>query len=148
MRLALLGAVAMMGFLAPAHAGEAAAKPEVVKSTVVPSKIGDIYTADRLRDPFSPIGASSGGSNFKHKYFNIHNLELSAIMKDGETTYALLVDQVYSVSFILRKGRLYDSKSKRVRGITGIIDIRKKTVKLVAPDQDVQVYRLGEEAEI
>lgn len=127
----------------------AATRAEVKSSTPTPS-VSSVYTAERLRDPFQLSG--SGASAVAEKAFtiddfNMHNLVLRGTMKDGGADYALLSDREFGVAFILRNGKLYDSKRKAVPGVTGRIHLKEKTVELTGPDGDVQVLRLGEEEE-
>ena len=122
---------------------------EVKSSTAAPASVATIYTADKLRDPFQRPSAGSGkagsGRVFAREDFNIHNLSLHGVMKDAGTGYALFSDTVFGVSFVLRKGKLYDEKGKAVPGVTGAIDMKRKNVHLMTSDQDVQTFRLGEE---
>lgn len=141
-------AVAAAAAAAPA-AAPAVTKPEVKASTPTPT-ISSIYTAERLRDPFQPGGTGASAAaekSFTIDDFNVHNLVLRGTMKDGASDYALLSDREFGVAFILRNGKLYDSKRKAVQGVTGRIHLKEKTVELTGPDGDVQVLRLGEEEE-
>jgi len=100
-----------------------------------------------MRDPFR--GASSGRAashaRLLRRGFNIHNLSLRGLMKDTAADYALFSDPVYGVTFVLRKGKLYDGKGKAVPGVTGSLNIKQKTAHLMTPESDVQTFRLGEE---
>lgn len=129
-------------------AGAAAAPVAEVKSSTPPITVASIYTVEKLRDPFQRGGASTAAGSSKEfvlEDFSIHNLSLKGLLKDSGTDYALLVDREFGLSFVLRKGRLYDQKNKPVPGITGTIDIRQKQVNVMTMDKDVQVLRLGEE---
>lgn len=123
--------------------------PEVKTSTATAPTVSGIYTADRLRDPFqratSGGGGAAAGKAFAPEDFNIHNLSLRGVMKDAAADYALLVDSNFGVSFVLRKGKLYDEKGKVVPGVTGSLNIKQKTASLMTREKDVQVFRLGEE---
>lgn len=129
------------------------AKPGDVKISTAPAAAevvdpGTIYTAEKLRDPFRQLSASAGGvatHPFSLDDFNIHNLSLRAIMKDRSISYALFSEQAYGVTFILRGSKLYDQKGKVVPGVTGALNIKQKTAHLTTQDNDVQVFRLGEE---
>lgn len=155
--LAVAGALALRGPLLlsaqPAAAPVAAAAPVplVVQASTPTATISSIYTVEKLRDPFGHGGGGGAGAAaaklFSPDDFNIHNLSLRGIMKDASSDYALLSDPEFGVTFILRKGKLYDSKNKTVPGVTGRIDVKQKTVDLVTQDKDVQVFRLGEEEE-
>ncbi len=143
---------------APAPAPAAAApavKPADVKASTAPAaatELADpsqIYTAEKLRDPFRQLSANSGDGAATHSFtaddFNIHNLSLRGMMKDRRADYALFADPAFGVTFVLRGGRLYDPKGRPVPGVTGGLDIRRKTAHLMTKDSDVQTFRLGEE---
>lgn len=142
---------ALLVVVALARAGEAAppaaAKPEVKASTPA-ATVASIYTADRIRDPFIAGGLGGGGGAsakpFTHEDFNIHNLQLKGIMKDGADNYAMLNDQEFGVSFVLRRGKLYDMKNKPIANVKGTISAKERTVRLEGPEGDVQVLRLGQ----
>lgn len=141
------GALALAGAARAAEPVPAAKAPEVKASTAAPVNIATLYNVDRLRDPFQKASASGKAAPrpFTRADFDIHNLSLRGIMQDAGTGYALFGDTVYGVTFVLRKGKLYDDKGKAVPGVTGSLDLRKKTVHLMTREQDVQTFRLGEE---
>jgi len=108
--------------------------------------IESIYTAEKLRDPF--LRAATGGVStkpFSPDDFSIHNLSLRGIMKDKAADYALFSDNSFGVTFILRRGKLYDGKGKPVEGVSGSLNIRQKSAYLKTAESDVQTFRLGEE---
>jgi Tfp pilus assembly protein PilP len=79
--------------------------------------------------------------------FSIHSLNLKGIMKDGAGAYAILADGQTSASFVLKGGVLFDFRNKRVPGVTGTIQMRRKTVTLMTADKDVQPLKMGEAGE-
>ncbi|MBI5630353.1 MAG: hypothetical protein HY921_05665 [Elusimicrobia bacterium] len=144
--------LAVLMFLAgvSTQALEPGGKPVEVKASTAPApSVGSIYTVEKLRDPFTPAASGSSRANtgkpFDREDFNIHNLSLKGIMKDSGVEYALFNDNNFGVSFILRKGKLYDDRGKMVAGVAGSINVKKKTAHLMTEDKDVQVFRLGEE---
>ena len=118
------------------------APPPTTPQVLTPSMI---YNASNLRDPFRK--ASSGSSlpqkAFKISNFNIHNLDLRGLMRDSKSSYALLIDTSYGISFILKGGKLYGPQGKPIPGISGHLDEKRKTVYLKAQEGDVQVLRMG-----
>ena len=134
----------------PAPVPAPASAPVEVKASTAPAapSISSIYTVERLRDPFVPGGMGGGGGSkdkpFTPQDFNIHNLTLKGIMKDGAENYALLYDTEFGLSFILRKGRIFDTKNKPIPNVKGTIVAKEKTVRLQAAEGDVQVLRLGQ----
>ena len=150
-RMAAALAVLALGPASAAEVGPstAAVKGAQVHASTTPT-VGSIYTVDRLRDPFATATGSSGGGSgkpFTAEDFNIHNLSLRGLMKDAGTAYALFTDAQFGVTFILRSGKLYDPKGKPVKGVSGSLDLKKKTAHLMTQDKDVQVFTLGEKAE-
>lgn len=122
---------------------------EASTPTARPRTVEDVYAGSKLRDPFSPNqagGGRAGGAarQFKLEDFSIHNLELKGILRDSAGSYAVLVDGGAGVGFILRDGKLFDYKNKRIPGVRGKVDYGRKTVVLMTPDNDVQTLRLGE----
>jgi len=108
------------------------------------ASVSSIYTGGQYRDPFSPLGASAEPSKkFTRADFNIHHLALRGIMDDGHSGYALFTDPGYGVSFVLKRGRLYDERGHEMPGVWGTINIRAKTAELATSDEDVQPFRLG-----
>jgi hypothetical protein len=167
MILAPFAVLASLALAAPAPAPSSAPVPArpgapvlstgtltgVVKSTAatyVPASPSTIYTAEKVRDPFT-LGGGGGGSISSHPFnldeFSIHNLTLRGLMKDRAADFALFTDNSYGNSLILKHGRLYDPKGKPIPRVTGKLDVRRKTATLQTEDQDVQVFRLGEEGE-
>ena len=144
-------ALLLLGTASRAQAAGAAAPAEVDASTPT-MPISSIYTVEKLRDPFIKGGGSAsfavaGPKEFSIEDFNIHNLSLKGLMKDAGMDYALLVDKEFGLSYVLRKGRLYDIRNKPLPGISGTIDIKAKQVNVMTADKDVQVLRLGEDEE-
>ena len=138
---------------APVAAPKPATGPAAeVKASSAPATPDMIYTAERLRDPFTAFvggggasGANASGKAFNKEDFNIHNLSLRGIMKDSSADYALFTDNGFGVAFILRRGKLYDGKNKPVRGVAGRLHLKQKTAELETADHDVQIFRLGED---
>ena len=131
-------------------ASTGAAKMPVGTST---QTVSSIYTGDRSRDPFLPaaMGATSsvrrvvddskpGGP----EQVDIHGMSLRGIMRDVKVDYALFTYEGGG-TYMLRGGKLYNERNKLVPGITGAIRLKQKTVELITPDKDVQVFRLGED---
>lgn len=153
MTAALTTAKALAGLAASVLLAQAPAAPAQVKASTeaasAPLTVDKIYTAARLRDPFMKGGGGAGGAlkPFAPEDFSIHNLTLVGLMKDRGSDYALFNDNAFGVSFILRKGRLYDSKNKPVARVTGSLNVKQKAAHLMTEDGDVQMFQLGGEEE-
>ena len=113
--------------------------------------VSSIYTGDRVRDPFLP--AAMGGTSTRRvtdaktggpEVVDIHGMTLRGIMKDSKIDYALFSSEGGG-TYLLRGGKLYNERNKPVPGISGAIKLKQKTVELITPDRDVQVFRLGED---
>lgn len=112
--------------------------------------VKDVYQVGGQRDPFIPLtgGAAArpvaAASSFSEKdgpvTINIHEAELKALMGTGKKLMALIHDPVSHTTYILKRGRLYDRKDKRVPGISGAI--QGKSVLLMTKDKDVQWLKL------
>ena len=143
----------------PASAGPAPS-PIVATSTAAAhlpigsstQTVSSIYTGDRSRDPFLPaaMGATSARRVDDSKAgggldaVDIHGMSLRGIMKDPKVDYALFSYEGGG-TYLLRGGKLYNERNKPVPGITGAIRLKQKTVELITPDKDVQIFRLGED---
>lgn len=151
--LVLLLATAGSAFAGAATAPAAAVAASSAAASVAASTqtVSTIYTGDRVRDPFLP--AAMGASSPRRRddaqadgpeVVDIHAMTLRGIMKDESIDYALFTSES-GASYLLRGGRLYNERHKAVPGIRGFIKIKQKTVELITPDKDVQVFRLGED---
>jgi hypothetical protein len=144
---------------APAAAAAAAVHKGVATSTgtVLPigastQTVSSLYTGDRVRDPF--MASAMGGAAHTRRpedakaegpeVVDIHGMSLRGIMRDPKVDYALFTAESGG-TYLLRGGKLYNERNKPVPGITGSIKLKQKTVELVTPDKDVQVFRLGED---
>lgn len=140
----------LLGLLAgAAQAAPIKKKSEAVqKSTVTaPTSVLTVYTASKKRDPF--IKMSGGRRTVKTEAdgaagFSIHNLSLRAVMKDQRMGFALFTDNETGLSYLFRKGKLYNERRKRVRGVMGTLNIRRKSVHLFTSGKDSKDFRLGQ----
>lgn len=140
----------------PALAGPAPSPEPVAASTAAAQGLGvstqtvsSLYTGDRVRDPFLPAAMGSSARRVEEKtdgpeVVDIHALLLRGIMRDARVDYAIFGSE-NGGTYLLRGGRVYNDRNKRVPGITGRINLKQKTVELMTPDKDVQIYRLGED---
>ncbi len=112
--------------------------------------VSTLYTGDRVRDPFLPPSMGGGPARPRDRNapfaVDIHALQLHGIMKDAKSEFALF-SMDNGATLVLRDGRLFDDRNKRVPGITGRIRIKQKRAELVTADRDVQIFSLGESAE-
>ena len=140
--------VLLLATAGPASAGPA---PSPAGTAVSTQTVSSIYTGDRVRDPFLP--STMGGTSSRRvddartegpEVVDIHGMMLRGIMKDPKVDYALFSSEGGG-TYLLRGGKLYNERNKAVPGITGAIKLKQKTVELVTPDKDVQVFRLGED---
>ncbi|MCX5788969.1 MAG: hypothetical protein NTX64_10760 [Elusimicrobia bacterium] len=155
----LTGAAAWLAASAACAMAAPPAAPAV--STQTASTVDGLYPIAGLRDPFVPVpgGSGRGGAAaaptdaegsampaglMPPEEFSIHALALKGVMEDRSGALAVLVDSKYGASFVLKQGRLYDVKNKPVPGVTGVVKVKQKTVRLTTPERDVEVLRMGE----
>lgn len=142
--LALAASAAPEAAVAGAQA--AAAQSLIGAST---HTISSLYTGDRVRDPFLPasMGATAptraAEDGAEPAATDIHSLRLRGLMKDRSSDFAIFGSDT-GQTYLLRAGRLFDGRNKRVPGVTGRIQLKQKRVELVTSDKDVQVFVLGE----
>jgi len=137
---------------AAAHKGVATSTGTVLPIGASTQTVSSLYTGDRVRDPFmaSAMGCAAHTRRADDvktegpEVVDIHGMSLRGIMRDPKIDYALFTAE-NGGTYLLRGGRLYNERNKPVPGITGSIKLKQKTVELVTPDKDVQVFRLGED---
>ncbi len=140
----------LAAFLLPAAVFAAPAGVDRSTGPARPRTVEDIYQGAKYRDPFRKVTAAASRSaaskaEFEIQDFSIHEVELKGIMKDGKGSFAVIVDIATGASLVLRKGRVYTFRNKRIPGVTGRINVAQKTVVLLTADKDVQTLRLGED---
>lgn len=128
-----------------------AQEPVVVSvSTPVPT-VEQVYRPANMRDPLavstlfgnehSPKAAAMV-SNVSKSTFSVYNLSLTGIMEDSRSKEALLADKTTGLIYILKGGKLLDSRKKQVPGVTGVI--KGKQVILLTEDKKVHQLNLHE----
>lgn len=143
---------------AQAPAPKPATAPAVSASTKTAEPTADdLYKAGRIRDPFTEGGAGvsrrSTASSAAEKEnpaemeaLDIHTLTLTGIMADKSGDFAVM--NAPSGTYVLKKGKIYDSKGKLVPNVSGVVKAKQKTVHIMTVDsKDVQTLVLGEEEE-
>ena len=130
--------------LAPmAHAAVA------VSTTVL--TVEQIYSAPKYRDPLmvsTVFGdehapkSKTAMSDVASSTFSVYNLSLIGIMEDSRSKEALLADKTTGLTYVLKGGKLLDSKRKQVPGVTGVI--KGKQVILLTEDKKVHQLNLRE----
>lgn len=110
--------------------------PQVQISTTVatpPVSSAYLYKGDRFRDPFIPL--TGGGiiitNSDEVQVPNIGSLALKGILDDGRKKMAIITGG--GMSYFLKDSKLYDNKSRLIKGITGAI--KKESVLMIAPDK-------------
>ena len=92
-----------------------------------------VYRGDKFRDPFIPL-TDSGYSAFISETVptpSIGSLTLKGIIDDKNAKTAVITGG--GNTFILRDGKLFDTKNRLIKGISGAI--RKDSVLLTGPDR-------------
>lgn len=106
------------------------------------------------RNPFVKVegGAAQQGGGFNGlvppEEFSLHGLVLKAVMEDPRGLgFAILADPKYGASFVLRRGKLYDSKERPVPGVTGKVKAKQRTVELYGRDRERRILTMNERDE-
>ncbi len=127
--------------------GAAPAAAQVAVSTP-PVTVDEAYHPANGRDPMVasaiygdltgrgslPVKGGKQGAVVAESTFSVYALELVGVMEDSGGRQALLKDAAGNV-YILRGGRLIDSRKKAVRGVSGVI--KGKQVTLMTEDKKV-----------
>ncbi len=143
----------LAALLLPISGGRAQAPTASSAKATEPTAIDELYKGGKARDPFAKVDGTgtqapepdaSASDTTAREDFSIHSLVLKGIMQDSAGAYAVLVDPKYNLTFVLKKGRLFNPKNKPVPGVTGVIKPKQKMVQLITTDKDVQILILGE----
>jgi hypothetical protein len=137
---ACLLALAGLGFAEEAAAPAAAAPKEPE------------YVYKGGRDPFIPligqgvgVGAYAGGETGSEAGdFNASALELNGILKTRTGRWAVVRDPS-GASYLIKDGKIYDSKRKAVQGYVGIV--KEKTLVVIGPNNQVTELALKKNEE-
>lgn len=124
---------------APA-AGAVAASTVPVSSLAVSSPTYS-YKGEKYRDPFVSL-AGQGAAYFysgDDTPFDPNNVELKGVLKMKSGRWALLRTAA-GASFIVKEGKLWDSKRKLVKGYVGIV--KEKGLELLGPNNQVFTFNL------
>ena len=145
----------LSGFRPASAAGPAAgaAAPQVAVSTQAPLTVEQAYKPRNARDPLIPATVygdqkgtgklGDGPSSVVQKgTFTIYGLALTGILEDSRGRQALLRDTATGALYLLKAGRLVDSKKKTVPGVSGVI--KGKQVILMTEDKKVHQLNLRE----
>lgn len=134
----------------------AAARPasaQVAVSTQPPLTVEQAYKPKNGRDPLIPAtvygdqkgtGKLGDGSaaGVQKGTFTIYGLTLTGILEDSRGRQALLRDSTTGALYLLKAGRLTDSRKKTVPGISGVV--KGKQVILMTEDKKVHQLNLRE----
>ena len=128
----------------------AAATAQVAVSTAVPQTVDQVYRPANTRDPFLPatvFGDQKGPGRYRKDApqvavstsaaggFSVYGLALTGILEDSSGRQALLRDAATGEIYMLKAGRLVDSKKKAVPGVSGVV--KGKQVVLMTEDKKV-----------
>lgn len=127
-----------------------AAAQDAAVSTA-PVTLSQVYPPSGLRDPLVPstvFGDSKGGpkaapaAGVVPGTFTVYNLAITGIMEDASGRQALLRDSSTGALYVLKAGKLRDSKKKPVPGVTGVV--KNRQVVLMTEDKKVHQISLPE----
>jgi hypothetical protein len=143
-------AALVLSLIGPAAAQEEAQAQAVAVSTPVPT-VEQVYRPANMRDPLKVAtmfgdehapSARAAVSDLARSTFSIYSLALTGIMEDSRSKEAMLVDNSTGEIYLLKGGRLLDSKKKQMPGISGVI--KGKQVILMTEDKKVHQLNLHE----
>jgi len=125
--------------------------PVVVAASTPTPTVEQVYRPLNMRDPLM-VSTSFGNEHapkaagvvpdVSKSTFSVYNLSLTGIMEDSRSKEALLADKTTGLIYILKGGKLLDSKKKQVPGVTGVI--KGKQVILLTEDKKVHQLNLHE----
>jgi len=135
-------------------AAPAFAEQSLISTTTV--TVEQVYATKNLRDPLLPAtaygdtkgrGPAAKGAQpaVAASSFTIYNLALTGIMEDSRGRLAFLRDTASGALYMLRSGRITDSKNKPVPGVSGVV--KGKQVVLMTDDKKVNQLSLREKSE-
>lgn len=126
---------------APA-AGGSSTRPVTVDQAYRPSSMRDpLRVSTVFGDEHAPKTAASL-ADLTTSTFSVYNLALTGILEDARSKEAMLKDLATGAVYILKGGRLLDSKKKLLPGVSGVI--KGKQVILMTEDKKVQQLNLHE----
>ncbi|MFA5974749.1 MAG: hypothetical protein WC859_01110 [Elusimicrobiota bacterium] len=95
------------------------------------------FYGDRYRDPFIPLTGDSRNDQIIDRPPQIASLVLRGIVQDSRGRMALLSSG--ASSYILRGGRLYNSRNRPIKNISGVI--KTDSVVITGADRAVREIR-------
>lgn len=115
---------------------EQAYKPINSRDPLLPATVfGDLKAPGRSqKDPQVAVSTQAAGGSF-----SMYNLTLTGIMEDSAGRQALLRDAGTGAIYMLKAGRLVDSKKKAVPGVSGVV----KGKQVVLMTEDKKVHQLN-----
>jgi hypothetical protein len=140
-RLLPLGGLLLSSLMTPCSAQETPAPAAPAGDAAYAYKGG--------RDPFVPLAGQGAGSHAstgddEPGEFNASALELSGILKTRTGRWAVVRDPG-GASYMVREGKIYDSKRKAVPGYVGIV--KEKTLVVIGPNNTVTELSLKKDDE-
>lgn len=112
--------------------------------------VEQVWRPVSFRDPFAVstvygdetknLKPKTNSLDVQKSSFSIYNLTLTGIMEDSKSKQALLTDSVTGSIYVLKSGKLFDSKKKEVKGVAGVV--RGKQVVLMTEDKKVLPLKL------
>jgi hypothetical protein len=129
-----------------------ALRAAVEPAAPAPKDADDVYVYKGGRDPFLPLtGPGMGGldvpraSGEEVDGFNPASLELKGILQTRTGRWAVLRHPGANTSFLVKDGRIEDSKRKAVTGFVGIV--KEKSLVIIGPNNQVTELKLQKDPE-
>ncbi len=145
----LMGLIGLtLAFASPAYA-------ETVEASTVPAVVSEmnaeteyVYQGDRFRDPFLPL-AGQGALELPPMsqddlVFKASDMELKGIIGSRTGRMGLLRSGGGGI-YVVKDGKILDSKRKAVKGFVGIV--KEKSLVLIGPNNQVTELKLKKESD-
>lgn len=145
----------IIGFIGFLPVTVAAVCAETVDGSTVPAVVSEVkaepeyaYQADRFRDPFVPL-AGQGAMDLPpisqdEQIFKANEMELKGIIGSRTGRMALLRSAGGGI-YVVKEGKILDSKRKPVNGFVGIV--KEKSLVLIGPNNQVTELKLTKESD-
>jgi hypothetical protein len=120
----------------------ASTQPVTVEQAYRPSNTRDPLKVSTVFGDEHGLKAKAGSVELANSTFSVYNLSLTGILEDNRSKEAMLKDCATGVVYILKGGKLLDSKKRWMPGVSGVI--KGKQVILMTEDKKVHQLNMHE----
>jgi hypothetical protein len=129
----------------PGAAPEAVADPEAAAAPAPEAPVEPLYVykGERFRDPLVPLTGGGAwdysGLSASNEEFDPASVELKGIIKTQTGRWALLRSATGG-NFLVKNGKIYDSKRKAAKDFVGIV--KEKELVIIGPNNTTTEFKL------